>query len=52
MGEFGQALTALGDLNRDGINDIAVSSDADKDGGRQRGAVYILFLDKISDVSK
>lgn len=50
--EFGQALTALGDLNRDGINDIAVSSDADKDGGRQRGAVYILFLNDIHDDNK
>ena len=35
----------LGDLNNDGINDIAVSAPSDDDGGSDRGAIYILYMD-------
>jgi len=40
--EFGRAIANIGDLNNDGIMDIAVG--ADDDGGQDRGAVYIIFL--------
>jgi CSLREA domain-containing protein len=42
--QFGVALRSLGDLDADGINDLAVASWGDDDGGSNRGAVYILFL--------
>ncbi|NNF68889.1 MAG: hypothetical protein HKN01_03895, partial [Acidimicrobiia bacterium] len=56
---FGSAVAGIGDLDGDGVNDIAVAAIADDDGGNARGAVYILFLNadgtvkneqKISDL--
>ena len=41
---FGSAVAELGDLNNDGILDIAVGAPLDDDGGTDRGAVWILFL--------
>lgn len=41
---FGSAVTAIGDLNRDGIIDLAVGVPGDDDGGVDRGAVWILFM--------
>ncbi|MCH7574705.1 MAG: FG-GAP repeat protein [Candidatus Marinimicrobia bacterium] len=41
---FGVSTAALGDLDGDGIADIAVGADYDDDGGTQRGAVYVLFM--------
>ncbi|MCF7957568.1 MAG: integrin alpha [Phycisphaerae bacterium] len=41
---FGHAVASLGDLDGDGITDIAVGADSDDDGGTCRGAVWILFL--------
>jgi serralysin len=41
---FGHAVAALGDLNGDGIMDIAVGADKDDTGGYGHGAVYVLFL--------
>ena len=41
---LGQAVTFLGDLNEDGINDIAASADGDRDGGLLRGSVFAIFL--------
>ncbi len=41
---FGTDIAGLGDLNGDGIKDIAVSARRDGDGGTEKGAVYILFL--------
>ncbi|MFC1745356.1 integrin alpha [Candidatus Riflebacteria bacterium] len=41
---FGAAVTSLGDLNGDGVVDIAVGAKYDDTGGTDRGAVYILFL--------
>ena len=42
--QFGSAVAELGDLNGDGILDIAVGAPLDDDGGTDRGAVWILFL--------
>ncbi len=40
---FGQTVELIGDLNGDGIREIAVGSQGDDDGGTNKGAVYILF---------
>ncbi len=41
---FGEALAPLGDLDGDGVPDLAVGARFDDDGGANRGAVWILFL--------
>ncbi|MAE67175.1 MAG: hypothetical protein CMJ18_23185, partial [Phycisphaeraceae bacterium] len=42
--EFGVAVTGIGDLDDDGIHDLAVGAFRDDDGGTDRGAVHVLFL--------
>ena len=42
---FGRGIAALGDLDGDGVADLAVGVHADDDGGPSRGAVWVLFLD-------
>lgn len=44
---FGSAVFPIGDLNSDGANEIAVGAFLDDDGGNDRGAVWVLFLDAI-----
>ena len=41
---FGNSLTSLGDLDGDGVGDLAVGAVFDDDGGTGRGAVWVLFL--------
>jgi hypothetical protein len=41
---FGHAVASIGDLDGDGITDLAVGADKDDTGGYNRGAVYVLFL--------
>ena len=42
---FGSSVASLGDLDGDGVTDLAVGADRDDDGGgTNRGAVYVLFL--------
>ncbi len=41
---FGEAVVRLGDLDGDGTSDLAVGAPLDDDGGTDRGAVWILFL--------
>ncbi len=41
---FGKGIAPLGDLDGDGVIDIAVSANLDDEGGTNRGAVYILFM--------
>lgn len=47
---FGSAASGIGDLNGDTILDIAVGAPADDDGGTDRGAVWILFLNQDGTV--
>ena len=41
---FGHAVAALGDLDGDGVTDLAVGADKDDTGGYNRGAVHVLFM--------
>ncbi len=42
--EFGSAVAAIGDLEGNGVTELAVGAPGDDDGGPSRGAVWILFL--------
>jgi len=48
--QFGYNTTELGDINNDGVNDIAVGALHDDDGGEDRGAVWILMLNNDGTV--
>ncbi len=48
--KFGSYPCSLGDLDGDGIIDIAVGAQNDDDGGSGRGAVWILFLNSDGTV--
>ena len=41
---FGRSVAGVGDVNGDGIADVAIGAHQDDDGGTDRGAVYVLFL--------
>ena len=41
---IGVSVTGLGDLDGDGIPDIASGADHDDDGGDEKGAVWVIFL--------
>ena len=58
--KFGSSLGALGDMDGDGVEDLAVGNYLDNDGGDYRGAIWILFLNtngtvkayqKVSDLA-
>jgi hypothetical protein len=49
--DFGSAVGGLGDLNGDGIPDLGVGAPGSDDGGTDRGAVWLLFLDDAGKVS-
>ena len=58
--QFGLSATAPGDVDKDGVNDLVVGANQDDDGGTDRGAVWVLFLNtdgtvkshqKISDTT-
>jgi hypothetical protein len=44
LDSFGFCVATLGDLDGDGVTDVAVGAPFDDDGGNGRGAVWILFL--------
>jgi hypothetical protein len=48
--EFGDAVAALGDVDGDGVGDVAVGASSEDDGGIDRGAVYLLFLQRDGTV--
>jgi hypothetical protein len=47
---FGYGIAGLGDLDADGVPDLAVGATKDSDGGLFSGAVYILFLNSDASV--
>jgi hypothetical protein len=42
---FGRALAPLGDVNGDGVTDLAVAAPRDDDGFVNAGAIWVVFLD-------
>ena len=48
---FGTDIANIGDLNGDGITDLAVGSRRDNDGGSKKGAVWILFMNADGTVN-
>ena len=47
---FGHDIELIGDLDGDGVTDIAVGVPYDNDGANSAGAVYILFLNSDGTV--
>lgn len=41
---FGRGIAKVGDINNDGVMDLAFGAFRDDDGGADRGAVYIMFM--------
>ncbi|MEZ5225085.1 MAG: right-handed parallel beta-helix repeat-containing protein, partial [Acidimicrobiales bacterium] len=48
---MGENVASLGDLDGNGVVDIAVAAPLDDDGGTDRGAVYVLFLNADGTVA-
>ena len=48
--QFGFAVENIGDLNSDGVNDLAVGAYLDDEGGGARGAVHIMFMNTDGSV--
>jgi hypothetical protein len=44
QGNFGESVVALGDIDGDGIPDIAASTPVDETDGYRKGALHILFM--------
>jgi hypothetical protein len=49
---FGRAVTSVGDLDGDGVADLAVGATGDDTGGRARGAVHVLLLNADGSVKE
>jgi len=47
---FGFSVSTVGDLDSDGLPELAVGAERDDDGGNNRGAVWILFLNSDGTV--
>lgn len=47
---FGSSIAYLGDLDGNGVGDIAVGAQHDDDGGNGRGAIWILFMNSSANV--
>ena len=48
--QFGQSVANLGDIESDGVIDLAVGAPYDDDNGTDQGAVYVLFMDDNGQV--
>ena len=48
---FGLSIANIGDLNNDGVTDIAVGANYDDAGGDDRGTIHIMFLNSDGTVS-
>jgi hypothetical protein len=48
--QFGRAVTSLGDLDLDGVTELAVGAHGDDDGGTERGTVWLCFLARDGSV--
>ena len=48
--QFGSAVSNIGDLDSDGVQDLAVGAPFDDDDGDDRGAAWILFMDDDGSV--
>ncbi len=49
-GDFGADIIPIGDLNNDGVTDLAVGENRSNDGGLRKGAVWILFMNRNGTV--
>jgi hypothetical protein len=49
---FGSAIASIGDLDGNGVNDLAVGADGDDDSGTDRGAVWVLFMKTNGEVNE
>lgn len=49
---FGSAVASVGDIDGDGITDLAVGAFFDDTGGTDRGAVYVLLMNTDSTVKR
>jgi hypothetical protein len=49
LGRFGSSVAHLGDLDGDGITELAVGAVTQDDGGMDRGALWLLYLDQDHD---
>lgn len=47
---FGSSIASLGDINGDGVKDIAVGAPGDSEDGLRKGAIYILLMKKDGSV--
>ncbi len=47
---FGRETAALGDWDLDGVPDLAIGANRDDDGGGNRGAIYLCFLNRDGSV--
>lgn len=41
---FGSSVLPIGDVNKDGVDDVAIGAPGDKESGTAKGAVYILLM--------
>ncbi len=49
---FGAGIAPLGDLDGDGITELAITAADDDTGGKDRGAIYIVWLNKSGGAKK
>jgi hypothetical protein len=47
---FGTSISMIGDVNGDGVQDLAVGAPGDSDTGKGKGAVYVLLMTKDGSV--